>query len=79
VNRDGNSAGHEDADFIVAEKSVFQTRVPRPTNIGRHVVLVIMSIAISLVLVIIYAEIQAAKRTKVRASDSAEAEAKVST
>jgi hypothetical protein len=42
--------------MVTAERSMFGTRRPRPTGVGRHLVVVLVVSAIALVLAIVFAE-----------------------
>lgn len=43
-------------DMVQAERSMFGTRLPRPTGVGRHLVLVIAVSAVALAIAIYFAE-----------------------
>ena len=42
--------------MVTAEKSMFGTRLPRPTGVGRHLIIVIVVCAIALGIAIAFAE-----------------------
>lgn len=42
--------------MVTAERSMFGTRLPRPTGVGRHLVVVFVVTAIALAVVIWFAE-----------------------
>jgi hypothetical protein len=42
--------------MVTAERSMFGTRLPRPTGVGRHLVVVIVVSAIALAIAIAFAE-----------------------
>lgn len=45
-----------DPEMVTAERSMFGTRLPRPTGVGRHLVVVIVVAAVALGLAIAFAE-----------------------
>ena len=48
---------HESGDRLVtAERSMFGTRLPRPTGVGRHLVVVLVIFVVALGLAIAFAE-----------------------
>jgi hypothetical protein len=48
---------HQDPDqMVTAERSMFGTRLPRPTGVGRHLIVVIVVSAIALGIAIAFAE-----------------------
>ncbi|MCC7108021.1 MAG: hypothetical protein IT382_01925 [Deltaproteobacteria bacterium] len=42
--------------MVTAERSMFGTRLPRPTGVGRHLVIVLVVFAVALGLAIVFAE-----------------------
>jgi hypothetical protein len=42
--------------MVQAERSLFGTRLPRPTGVGRHLVLVIVVSAVALAIAVYFAE-----------------------
>jgi hypothetical protein len=42
--------------MVTPERSVFGTRLPRPTGVGRHLVVVIALVVLALVVAILFAE-----------------------
>jgi hypothetical protein len=42
--------------MVTAERSMFGTRLPRPTGVGRHLVIVIVVSAVALAIAIAFAE-----------------------
>ena len=42
--------------MVTAERSMFGTRLPRPTGVGRHLVIVLVVFAVALGLAIAFAE-----------------------
>ncbi|HEY4220471.1 MAG TPA: hypothetical protein VGO62_03995 [Myxococcota bacterium] len=42
--------------MVTAERSMFGTRLPRPTGVGRHLVVVVIVSAIALAIAIAFAE-----------------------
>jgi hypothetical protein len=42
--------------MVTAERSMFGTRLPRPTGVGRHLVVVIIVSVVALALAIVFAE-----------------------
>lgn len=48
---------HDSGDqMVTAERSMFGTRLPRPTGVGRHLVIVLVVFAVALGLAIVFAE-----------------------
>lgn len=43
-------------NMVFAEKSLFGTRLPRPTNIGLHIAIALITLILSLIIAIFYAE-----------------------
>ena len=46
--------------LVTAERSMFGTRLPRPTGVGRHLVVVLVIFVVALGLAIAFAETRAA-------------------
>ena len=48
---------HVDPDqMVTAERSMFGTRLPRPTGVGRHLIIVFVVFALALAIAIAFAE-----------------------
>jgi len=52
----GAAPGAGAAEMVQAERSMFGTRLPRPTGVGRHLVVVIIVSAVALGIAIYFAE-----------------------
>jgi hypothetical protein len=50
----GSEAEHD--ELVTAEQSMFGTRLPRPTGVGRHLLVVIVIAAVALGIAIVFAE-----------------------
>lgn len=56
---------HQDPDQLVtAERSMFGTRLPRPTGVGRHLIVVMVVSALAVAIAIWFAERSAPDSTK---------------
>ena len=50
----GSDAEHD--ELVTAEQSMFGTRLPRPTGVGRHLLVVVIIAAVALAIAIAFAE-----------------------
>jgi hypothetical protein len=56
-----SAADHD--QMVTAEKSMFGTRLPRPTGVGRHLIIVVVVFGLALGIAIYFAERQPAGPT----------------